>query len=175
MISKLKRTPGIYLVGFMACGKSMVGKKLAERLGWSFADIDADIESAQTATINEIFDTRGEEEFRQLEGEAIRKRVRMIQSGHPTVVALGGGAFGQPRNHDLIENNGVSIWLDCPLPLIRRRIEGSQCRPLARDPAKFEVLYYARRESYERADYRIEITSDDAGLTVEAVLAPPIF
>jgi shikimate kinase len=175
MISKLKRTPGIYLVGFMACGKSVVGKKLAERLGWSFADIDADIEREQKTTINEIFDTRGEEEFRRLENEAIRRRVHMIQSGHATVVALGGGAFGQPRNHDLIEHNGVSIWLDCPLPLIRRRVEGSQCRPLARDPAKFEVLYYARRESYARADYRIEVTSDDTGLVVEAVLALPIF
>ena len=82
MISKLKRTPGIYLVGFMACGKSVVGKKLAERLGWSFADIDADIESEQRTTINEIFDTRGEEEFRRLEHEAIRGRVYLIQSGH---------------------------------------------------------------------------------------------
>src|SRR5665647_385845 len=100
MISKLKRTPGIYLVGFMASGKSVVGKKLAEKLGWNFADIDEDIESEQKTTINEIFDTRGEAEFRRLESKAIRKRVHLIQSGHATVVALGGGAFAQPRNFD---------------------------------------------------------------------------
>jgi shikimate kinase len=175
MISKLKRTPGIYLVGFMACGKSVVGEKLAEKLGWTFADIDADIESEQKTTISEIFDTRGEEEFRRLETEAIRGRVRLIQSGHAMVVALGGGAFDQPRNYDLVANNGISIWLDCPLPLIRLRVEGSTNRPLARDPAKFEVLYYARREGYARADYHIKVASDDASLAVEAVLMLPIF
>ena len=175
MILKLKNTPGIYLVGFMACGKSVVGSGLADRLGWSFADVDADIEQEQHTTISEIFDARGEEEFRRLETEAIRRRVRAIQAGKPLVVALGGGAFGRPQNFELIEHNGVTVWLDCPLDLIRRRLEGCTHRPLARDPVRLEILYYARRESYARADYRVEVLNNDPEPVLEALLALPIF
>jgi shikimate kinase len=175
MILKLIRTPGIYLVGFMGCGKSVVGTLLAQRLGWAFCDIDSDIELEARSTISEIFDTLGEAEFRRLETEAIGKRVRMIQSGTPMVVSLGGGAFARPQNRELVENNGVAVWLDCPLPLIRRRLEGSSNRPLARDPKKFELLYWARRESYARADYRIDISDDDPTTAVNAVLALPLF
>ena len=175
MILKLKRTPGIYLVGFMGCGKSVVGGRLAEKLGWMFCDIDADIESQRGITINEIFDAFGEEEFRRLETEAITRRVRMIQSGTPMVAALGGGAFVRQQNYDLVENNGVTVWLDCPLPLIRRRLEGATNRPLARDPKRFELLYWTRRESYALADYCIEIRDDDPMTAVNAVLELPIF
>jgi shikimate kinase len=175
MILKLKRTPGLYLVGFMGCGKSVVGGQLARRLGWTFCDIDDDIERQRGITINEIFDTLGEEEFRRLETEAIARRVRMIQSGTPMVVSLGGGAFVRQHNYDLVENNGVTVWLDCPLHLIRRRLEGSTNRPLARDPKRFELLYWTRRESYARADYRIEICNDDPMAAVNAVLDLPIF
>ena len=175
MISKLKCTPGIYLVGFMGCGKTVIGDRLAERLGWSFADLDTDVEREQNTTISQIFDLHGEEEFRRLETDALRKRVHMIQSGRPMVVALGGGAFGQTRNFELIENNGVSIWLDCPLPKIRGRLEGCTHRPLARDPVKLEILYYTRQESYARADHRIEIDHDEPELVVETVLKLPLF
>jgi shikimate kinase len=175
MILKLKRTPGIFLVGFMGSGKTVVGGLLAQRLGWAFADIDSDIERERNTTINDIFDTLGEEEFREIESETIRKRVHVIQSGKPIVLALGGGAFAQSQNLEVIENNGVSIWLDCPLALIRRRLDGCTDRPLARDPRKFDFLYYSRRESYARADYHIEVSSDDAGLAVEAILSLPLF
>jgi shikimate kinase len=159
----------------MGCGKSMVGANLAERLGWAFADIDSDIERERNTTIGDIFDTLGEEEFRKIESDAIRKRVHVIQSGHPIVVALGGGAFGQTQNWELIENNGVSIWLDCPLSLIRQRLAGCTHRPLARDPRKFDLLYCTRRETYARAEYHIEVTGNDAGVVVDAVLSLPLF
>ena len=67
MILKLKRTPGIYVVGFMASGKSTVGRHLAHRLGWNFFDTDEEIEAAEKMTIAEIFTTRGEAEFRRIE------------------------------------------------------------------------------------------------------------
>lgn len=175
MILKLKRTPGIYLIGFMACGKTLVGRRLAESLGWGFADTDEDIEADERVSIAEIFDTRGEEEFRKLETEAIRRRVRAIQGGKPMVVALGGGAFTRPENYELLEQNGVTVWLDCPLAIIRHRVAESSHRPLARDPKKFELLYYARRESYARADYRVKISGDDPQVAVDALLKLPIF
>ena len=175
MILKLKRTPGIYLVGFMACGKTVIGQRLADQLGWGFADTDRDIEVEQHCTIQQIFDTRGEEEFRRLEAEAIRRRVHMVRHGHPLVIALGGGAFVRQGNYELIEENGVTIWLDCPFAIIRRRVGVTTNRPLARDPKKFEILYYTRREIYARADYHIVITGDDPQVSVCDIVKLPLF
>jgi shikimate kinase len=175
MITKLKRTPGLYLVGFMGCGKSTVGRHLAGRLGWSFADVDDDIEARQQISISEIFESLGEAVFREIETEALRARVQQIECGVPFVIALGGGAFAQDRNYELIRDNGVSIWLDCPFELIRQRVAQATHRPLARDAERFEALYHARRASYARADFRIEITSEDPGVAVDAILALPVF
>jgi shikimate kinase len=175
MILKLKRTPGIYLVGFMGSGKSTIGRLLADRIGWHFVDLDAEIEATQGMRILEIFETRGEAEFRRIEREKMRALVRAIESGRPTVLALGGGAIVQPENYALVENNGVAIWLDCPFETVRRRVESASHRPLARDPVSFAQLYEARRESYARADYRIAIESDDPAVVVEAALRLPLF
>ncbi|MDQ6705626.1 MAG: shikimate kinase, partial [Acidobacteriota bacterium] len=135
MILKLKRTPGIYLVGFMGSGKTTVGRLLAERIGWNFYDVDDDIEAREKTSIARIFEMRGEAEFRRIETDAIRARVRRIECGIPAVLALGGGAFVQPENYALLSNNGVSVWLDCPFDVIRRRVANDSSRPLARDPA----------------------------------------
>lgn len=175
MILKLKRTPGIYLVGFMGSGKSTIGRLLADRIGWHFVDLDAEIEATEQMSILEIFETRGEAEFRRIEREKMRALVRAIESGRPTVLALGGGAIVQPENYALVENNGITIWLDCPFETVRRRVEPASHRPLARDPASFAQLYEARRESYARADYRIPIESDDPAVAVEAALRLPLF
>jgi shikimate kinase len=175
MILKLKRTPGIYLVGFMGCGKTVVGARLAEALGWRFVDVDHEIEKEQKLSIAEIFDARGEPAFRKLETEAIRRLVRMIQTGKAMVVALGGGAFVNPLNRKLLEENGVTVWLDCPLYLILDRLRECSDRPLARDPEKLEALYHARRASYSLADYRIEVSGDDPQQAVAKILTLPIF
>ena len=175
MILKLKRTPGIYLVGFMGSGKSTIGRLLAEQIGWHFVDLDAEIEAAEKMSIVEIFETRGEAEFRRVEREKLREHVRTIECGRPAVVALGGGAIVPAENYALLENNGVIIWLDCPLETVRRRVAPASHRPLARDPASFSRLYEERRESYARADYCIPIESDDPSVTVEAVLRLPLF
>jgi len=175
MILKLVRTPGIYLVGFMGSGKTTIGRLLAERLGWSFVDLDEQIEAAQGISIPELFDTHGEEYFRKIEMEAIRYHVYKVRRGCPTVIALGGGAFAREENYDLLEDHGVTVWLDCPLELARKRVEGCTNRPLARDPKKFAELYEARRASYARADYRVEVVADDVEATVAALEALPIF
>jgi shikimate kinase len=175
MILKLVRTPGIYLVGFMGSGKTTVGRLLAERIGWDFCDLDADIELEERASIPEIFEAHGEAYFRQLETEAIRKRIRMVRSGRPMVVALGGGAFVREENYDLLEDHGVTVWLDCPLEMARRRVENCGNRPLARDPQKFAELYEARRSGYSRADYQVRVECDDPEALVAAIQALPIF
>jgi shikimate kinase len=171
---KLKRTPGIYLVGFMGSGKSTVGRSLAHRLGWSFFDIDAEIERAEGMPISEIFAALGEAEFRRIEMEMVCQHVRWIERGRPAVVALGGGAFAVPATRQLLRDNGVSVWLDCPFETVERRVARDPSRPLARDPEQFQALYLARRESYSLADVRIAVAEEDAATVVEALLAHPM-
>jgi shikimate kinase len=175
MLLKLKRTPGLYLVGFMGSGKSAVGRLLAHELGWSFADIDEDIENEEGVSIAEIFDTRGELEFRGIEQEALRKRVREVEFGKPMVLALGGGAFVDPANRKLLEERGVTVWLDCPFPRIHARIKDQAHRPLARDPQTFQQLFDDRRDAYSQAEHRIEADTDDPAAIVAEILKLPIF
>src|SRR6478672_8924579 len=76
---KLKRTPGVYVVGFMASGKSTVGRHIARHMGWSFFDIDDEIAAAEQMSIADIFQSRGEGEFRRIESAMIRQHVRWIE------------------------------------------------------------------------------------------------
>ncbi len=175
MILKLKRTPGIYLTGFMGCGKTTVGRALAEELGWMFADLDQEIEAREKSTITEIFDARGEAVFRELETAALKDRVRTVQFGRPQVIALGGGTCLCEENFELVSNNGVSVWLDCSLPHIDRRIAGHAHRPLARNPEQLRSLFETRRDTYARSDYRIEIVDDDPMSVVARILGLPLF
>jgi shikimate kinase len=171
----LKRTPGIYVVGFMASGKSTVGRHLAHRLGWNFFDTDDEIESAEKMTIAEIFTNRGEAEFRRIEAGIIRQHVRWIERGRPAVLALGGGAFVEPANRRLLANNGISVWLDCPFDVVQRRVAKTTHRPLAQYPEKFAALYESRREAYGIAEICVPIESDDPEVTVEAIVRHPLF
>jgi shikimate kinase len=172
---KLERTPGIYLVGFMGSGKSTVGRRLAHHVGWSFFDLDDEIEAAERTPIAVIFDSRGETEFRRIEAQMLRQHVASIERGQPAVLALGGGAFAQSQNRQVVENNGVTVWLDCPFEIVFRRVAPTSHRPNARDPEKFRALYWERVESYRLADIHVAIESDDADQTVEAILKHPLF
>ncbi len=175
MILKLKRTPGIYLTGFMGCGKTTVGRALADELGWTFTDLDEEIEAREKTAIAEIFDTRGEAAFREIETAVLKARVRTVQLGRPQVIALGGGAFLSEENFELVSNNGVSVWLDCSFAHVGRRIAGQAHRPLARDPEQLRSLFETRRDGYARSDYRIEIVDDDTTSVVARILGLPLF
>ena len=176
MILKLKRTPGLYLVGFMASGKSTVGPAVAEELGWSFSDIDNEIERHEGKTIAQIFSDYGEERFRHIESEELAKRVFSVQSGNPCVVATGGGAFAERRNWDIVENNGITVWLDCSLETVHRRLGGADAtRPLSNDPDRMRTLYETRRPLYARADYHIDANCGNPEDVKSQILRLPIF
>jgi shikimate kinase len=175
MILKLKRTPGIYLVGFMGSGKSTVGRALADELGWKFLDLDDEIERKHGSEIAMIFDQQGEPAFRQMESVALHDTVRAIEAGRPHVISLGGGAFLNQENFELVSNNGITLWLDCPFGLIEKRVGGATHRPLARDPGRMRELFDLRQPSYARADYRIEIEDDDPLTAVARIMALPLF
>jgi shikimate kinase len=170
---KLKATPGIYVLGFMGSGKSMIGRLLAHELGWSFFDLDHEIEAAEKTSITEIFEKRGEPEFRRIETEMLQQHIAWIEQGRPAVVALGGGTFAGERNRALIADRGITIWLDCPLEMAVKRAAMASHRPLARDAGQFAALYHERLASYRLADIHIAITSDDPHVAIEAILAHP--
>jgi shikimate kinase len=169
---KLKRTPGIYITGFMGSGKTTVGRIVADRLGWEFVDLDTDIQEREHETVANIFATRGEAEFRRIETETIRRWLNKIERGQPTVIALGGGAFVQPANYEMLGNNGISVWLDCSLEVVESRIENTDERPLARDRDAFRRLYSERRVLYGRADFRVNGDLDSAEAAGEIVALP---
>jgi shikimate kinase len=175
MILKLKRTPGIYLVGFMGCGKSTIGRALAEELGWSFCDLDEEIERREGATIGQIFEQRGEAAFREAETATLRARVRTVALGQPHVISLGGGALVCEENFSLVSEHGVTVWIDAPFTVIERRVAAETHRPLARDPVQLRTLFDARRAAYAQADYRVEAPDDSARGVVEQILALPLF
>lgn len=175
MTLKLKRTPGLFLVGFMASGKSTVGRALADEIGWPFIDIDAEIEQQQGQSISQLFSERGEAAFREIETEAIRRHIAQIRSGHPSVIALGGGAFVQPQNWTLISENGVTVWLDCPFETLCQRLGADTTRPLAANRDKLAELFQHRRPLYSRADYRVEILSAEVSDVVESIRKLPLF
>jgi len=116
----------LYIVGFMATGKSAVGRMLARKLGFRFIDSDRAIEKNEGMLIKEIFEEHGEEYFRKLE------RV-FVESGHPAqkcIVACGGGLILQPGVLDVLKARGVVVCLTASVETILKRTSGSKKRPL---------------------------------------------
>lgn len=170
MHQKLKATPGVYLVGYMGCGKSRIGRLLSERFGWDFVDLDAVIEDAAGKTIAEIFADEGEARFRDLEFEALKRQTGQIRGGGARVIALGGGTFAFDRNRERIGECGLSIWLDVPVDKLWERVAGEAHRPLAQSREEFAGRFAERKPLYAKADYRIE-ADVEPDVAVERIVA----
>jgi shikimate kinase len=163
-------TQAIYLVGFMGSGKTTVGRELATRLGVPFLDLDDDIEALRRKPISRIFDEDGEASFRDAEHEALAARAAQAANGESFVLALGGGAFTFPRNREVLDGRGLTVWLDCSFETALRRVRGFEHRPLARDPEKFRILFESRRAAYSHASLHIPIQSDEPRDAVQSIL-----
>lgn len=146
----------IYLIGFMGAGKTSVGEALADRLGWSFKDLDRDIEIWAGESIEEIFRKRGERVFRRMEAE----RLRLMAGMDETVIACGGGTPASAGNMAVIRASGFSVWLDAPLEIMLRRCQGGPRRPLLARPERLAPLLEMRREFYAQADLRVDASSE---------------
>ncbi len=147
----------IFLVGFMGSGKSVVGRELARRLGWEFVDLDAHIERCAGQTIPEIFRLQGEGGFRASESSALRDLTASLQRA--TVVALGGGAFAQEVNRELLRP-WPSVFLDAPVAELWQRCAqeeaaGREERPLRKDREQFAALHAARLPFYRQASFTV--------------------
>jgi shikimate kinase len=154
----------VFLVGFMACGKSSVGQELARHMDWDFVDLDIRIESRERQTIPEIFRDRGESGFRLAETNALRELTEALEQDplqRNTVVALGGGTFAHPQNRDLLRS-WPSFFLDAPLDeLWRRTTEDVKMRPLRSDRTEFARLHQYRLPFYRQATVTVVTSGKD--------------
>ena len=156
----------IYLVGFMAAGKTTVARILAERLGWRAEDIDELIEARERRTVAEIFARSGESYFRSIEREILR----LLLPLRHCVVATGGGTFMDPENRAAIVMDGVSVWLDVPLEELVARMPADGRRPLAADRAQMERLFAARQVAYANAQLRVDARGAHPEAIAERIL-----
>jgi shikimate kinase len=145
----------VYLVGFMGAGKTSVGRALAAQLGWSFVDLDVEIERSERMPVRDIFSKSGEARFRQLE----REHLKQLSTRPRVVIALGGGASVDPENRLVMDSTGTSVWLNVSFEIAARRVSMDGTRPLFKDPEHAERLYETRLPIYRLA--RIHVLADN--------------
>ena len=147
----------LYLVGFMGSGKSTVGRRVAERLGIPFVDLDDEIERTSGRTIRAIFEESGEAAFRRLESEFLAA----AESLPAAVVATGGGCFALEENRRRIAARGLAVFLDVPLDTVHARLKGKTDRPLFVSEEQLAGLFAARAPFYRMAPVAVRLESNE--------------
>ncbi|MBN8818795.1 MAG: shikimate kinase [Sphingomonas sp.] len=161
--------PSLVLVGLMGVGKSTIGRRLAARLNLPFVDADDEIERAAGMSIQEIFDTFGEAQFR--DGE--RRVIARLIDGTPKVIATGGGAFVNDDTRRLILEKAVAIWLDANIDILVERVSRREGRPLLKNRdtrAVLSQLAEERRPFYEQAPIRVMSSDTPHDATIDKIL-----
>ena len=163
----------IVLVGMMGAGKTTVGRRLAARLGRHFVDSDEEVERAAGMSIEDIFTTHGEADFRQ--GE-VRVIARLLKGGD-LVLGTGGGAFMNGETRALVRDCAVSVWIKADFELLFQRVQRRSNRPLLKTPNPRQTLMdliERRYPTYAEADVTVvstDVPQDQvAGEVIEALL-----
>lgn len=167
----------VYITGFMGSGKSTSGPLVAERLGYRFIDLDAEVERIAGVTIHEVFEQHGESKFRALE-TAVLSEVMMEEN---VVAATGGGALTSEGNMLLAETSGATVFLKLPAQTLADRLSDPQGRPLLHDEsgkpytreallARIEELLAKRDRFYSNADVVIEADNRSPEEVADAVV-----
>ena len=164
----------LVLVGMMGSGKTTVGRRLAARLGRHFVDSDEEVEKAAGMSIEDIFATHGEADFRA--GE-VRVIARLLKEAE-LVLATGGGAFMNPETRALVKASAVSVWLKADTDVLFARVQRRSNRPLLRTPnprQTLQDLIDKRYPTYAEADVTVvtrDVPQDQvAGEVIEALIA----
>ena len=149
----------IVITGFMGCGKSKVAQELARRRNVTMVDLDERITTTVGRSPAQLITEDGEAAFREIESNALRD---LLQAGEAGVIALGGGAWIEKANRDLIDEYGcTSIWLDTPFEICWERIAASEeDRPLGRTREEAQARYDLRRPIYALANIHVAISDD---------------
>ncbi len=166
----------IYLTGFMTSGKSTIGPILANVLGWSFYDLDKEIEKKENISVVEIFETKGENYFRAAETEILKA----VSAGENVIVSLGGGTIANDENLAILKETGKIIYLKVSPEILYQRLKNKIDRPLFRDLTlgqsteedyknKINEMLDKRIEYYEKADLVINTDATRIGITVDVI------
>jgi shikimate kinase len=159
----------IFLTGFMGSGKSTVGRRLAQRLGFSFVDLDQLLVEREGRSIPEIFAAHGEAYFRDCESALLAEQAGSAK----TVYATGGGIVGRQENLALMKRAGTVIYLRLAWPTLERRLSRASGRPLAdpkRGVAAIRQLWQSRLPWYEEADLVIDADRLNVNGVVDAIV-----
>jgi shikimate kinase len=149
----------LYLTGFMGSGKTTVGRALAQKLGSEFIDLDFQIEQSWKESIESIFASVGEQEFRKRETEQLR-----AINYEDAVIATGGGTF--IYNRDWMMQNGTVVYLEVPFEVLVSRIGAETSRPLWKNAKQ---LFDERRQVYENAHLKVDASRDVELVAAEIV------
>lgn len=159
----------IVLTGFMGTGKSVVGRRLAERLALPFIDLDNAIEAAAEMAISEIFASEGESGFRRRERELIAS----VANHTSCVIATGGGAILDPENARNLRASAVLVCLSAEPTVILQRLEVDTRRPLLQSSdrlTRIRELMEQRGHAYAQADLFIETSGGDVEEIVDRIV-----
>jgi shikimate kinase len=159
MLPNLQGT-SLYLIGMMGSGKTTIGTLLADRLSYQFFDTDQLIEQITQQSVSQIFAESGESVFRQVETQVLGE----VSSYVRKVISTGGGVVTTSENWGHLRN-GVIVWLDVPIEVLKSRLESDTTRPLLQSDVNLETkltsLLETRSALYAQADLRIAITAED--------------
>ena len=153
VVERLAGKP-IVLVGMMGAGKTTVGRRIATKLSRQFLDSDEEIEKAAQMSIPEMFEQRGEGEFRAGETRVIAR----VLKDQNIVLATGGGAFVHPETRALVKDEAISVWLKAEADILFERVSRRSNRPLlktANPRATLERLIEERYPIYAEADITV--------------------
>ncbi|NBG89713.1 shikimate kinase [Isachenkonia alkalipeptolytica] len=143
----------IYIIGFMAVGKTTLGKTLSQKIQWEFLDTDLSIEEREQRKVKDIFKESGEDYFRDLEAKVIQDiHEDWIRDNDKKIIACGGGVILNPENVRTMKKNGVIVYLEGDINTIYNRISLNDSRPLlseAKDlKRRVETLLESRQNLY---------------------------
>lgn len=160
----------IFLIGFMGCGKSTLGKKLSAKLGYDFIDLDQVLENKVGSNIGDYFAAKGEDAFRALESKLLKEH------NYPTncIVATGGGAPCYFDNMEWMNSNGITMYVEMPPIALARRLEkGKEKRPLLRDMDEEQMISFIKSKLTERDHFykRAFLSVDGVSLTPDKAVA----
>ena len=166
-INKEIGNSAIFLLGFMASGKTSYGRKAAKSLNLPFIDLDATIEDTSGMSIAELFEKRGEKTFREIEMKTLERLLP-----YQGIISLGGGTVSNKAVWPLLKTSGLTVFLDMPFEQCLGRLRTSKkSRPLASNLKdikaidELRALYEARQDIYNLADHKLHFPYDHKSLT----------
>lgn len=153
----------IIIIGFMGCGKTSIGKRLAMTLNRKFIDTDLEIENSMKMPIADIFQNYGEDFFRKLE----QAFCEQIENTSNNIIATGGGMIRNKKNMNLLKTNGIIVYLKCSPQKIYRNVKSDESRPLLNVENKFEKIEQLLQQRIPAYEKYAQITIDVSENTIE--------